>query len=186
MDEKQTIELFLTTGSEEAFCALFESVYPRVRRYFLLRGLDGMTAEDLAQEVLLTVYRRAAGVRDLKLFHGWLFAIARNELMRHWRQQQARPATTELEPLSDELTDTLFIEPAVLRDSRFQSWLAWLEPAERDLIVLRFVEELSYEELATVFDIPTGTVKWRLFNAKKKLSQIIIAELPHNAAQRIN
>ncbi len=40
MDEKRAIEQFLLTGSEEAFCALFEAVYPRVRRYFRLRGLD--------------------------------------------------------------------------------------------------------------------------------------------------
>ena len=39
MDEKQVLELFLLTGTEEAFCALFEALYPRVRRYFVLRGL---------------------------------------------------------------------------------------------------------------------------------------------------
>ncbi len=44
MEEKQSIELFLETRTEESFCRLFESFYPRLRRYFLLRGLESMTA----------------------------------------------------------------------------------------------------------------------------------------------
>jgi hypothetical protein len=54
-----------------------------------------------------------------------------------------------------------------------------------DIIILRFVEELSYEELAVALAIPVGTVKWRLFNAKKKLAPIIKASLPA-AARRFN
>jgi RNA polymerase sigma-70 factor (ECF subfamily) len=48
-----------------------------------------------------------------------------------------------------------------------------LEPAERDLVVLRFVEGLSYEELAVALEIPLGTVKWRVFNTRKKLARLV-------------
>jgi RNA polymerase sigma-70 factor (ECF subfamily) len=63
--------------------------------------------------------------------------------------------------------------------------VSYLDPAERDIIILRFVEELSYEELAVTLAIPIGTVKWRIFNAKKKLAPIIKASLPA-AARRFN
>lgn len=53
MEEKQAVELFLRTRTEEAFCQLFGPVYARVRRYFLLRSLDLATAEELAQNVML-------------------------------------------------------------------------------------------------------------------------------------
>ena len=51
--------------------------------------------------------------------------------------------------------------------------MSYLEPAERELARLRFVEDLSYGELAVALGVPIGTVKWRLFNAKKKLSHVI-------------
>jgi RNA polymerase sigma-70 factor (ECF subfamily) len=120
VDEKLAIELFLATKSEEAFCAFFESVYGRVRRYFLLRGVDAMIAEDLAQNVLFIVYQRAEEIRDKDLFQGWLFAVARNELMRYWRQSRSRIETVELEPHSARLAENLAVEPPMLRDSRFQ------------------------------------------------------------------
>ena len=178
MDEKKYLAEFLLQQSEEAFCALFEAVYARVRRYFLLRGLDAMTAEDLAQNVLVTVYRRANEIREPELFFGWLFAVARNELLRHVRQAQRQAGTVEYEPLSEALAEQLVGEPTGFQGLQLQDWLSYLEPAERDLIVLRFVEELSYEELAVALSIPLGTVKWRLFNAKQKLAQIIRDQAP--------
>lgn len=178
VDEQKQLAEFLLQGTEEAFCALFEAVYARVRRYFLLRGLDAMTAEDLAQNVLVIVYRRASDVREPELFLGWLFAVARNELLRHVRQARRQPELLAFETLSAELIARWQTEPVEWRGAELQDWLSYLEPAERDLIVLRFVEELSYEELALALAIPLGTVKWRLFNAKRKLAQIIREATP--------
>jgi RNA polymerase sigma-70 factor (ECF subfamily) len=185
VDDKQAIENFLITRTEGAFCALFEVVYPRVRRYFLLRGMESSEAEDLAQNVMVIVYQRGDEVRDKELFHGWLFKVAKNELTRHWRQRQSRHRIAPMEPLSDELAERLFVEMEMASQSNFADWLSYLEPAERELIILRFVEDLSYEELAVAFGIPVGTVKWRLFNVKKKLAPIINASLP-KPSRRIN
>jgi RNA polymerase sigma factor (sigma-70 family) len=178
VDDRQAIENFLLTRTEDAFCVLFESVYPRLRRYFLLRGTEIGEAEDLAQNVMVIVYSRGGEVRDKELFHGWLFKVAKNELTRHWRQQQLRQQIAPMEPLSDELAERLVTEMELAIHSDFANWMSYLEPSERDLIILRFIEELSYEELAIAFGIPVGTVKWRLFSAKKKLAPIINASLP--------
>ena len=184
MDERQAIENFLMTGAEESFCALFESVYPRVRRYFLLRGMEIGEAEDLAQNVMVIVYQRASDVRDQQIFHGWLFRVAKNELSRFWRQRQARNRIAEMEPLSDELADRLMIEMEMASHSNFAEWMSYLEPAEREIIILRFIEDLSYEEIAIALGIPVGTVKWRLFSAKKKLAPIINASMPKTEGRR--
>ena len=180
MEEKKYLAEFLLQRTEEAFCALFEAVYVRLRRYFLLRGLDVMTAEDLAQNVLVIVYRRADEIREPELFMGWLYAVARNELMRHLRESRRQVETVEYEPLGTELAEKFFNEPEGLQNLRLQDWLSYLEPAERDLIVLRFVAELSYEELAIALTLPLGTVKWRLFKAKQKLAQIIREKTPES------
>jgi RNA polymerase sigma-70 factor (ECF subfamily) len=186
VNEKQYLAEFLLQRTEEAFCALFEAVYARVRRYFVLRGLDVMTAEDLAQNVLVIVYRRASEVREPELFLGWLFAVARNELLRHVRQARRHVETVEYEPLSAGLAEQLYGEPAEWHTSQLQEWLSYLEPAERDLLVLRFVEELSYEELALALALPLGTVKWRLYNAKQKLARIIQETTPERLKPKIH
>jgi RNA polymerase sigma factor (sigma-70 family) len=186
LEEKQAIELFLETRTEESFCALFESYYARVRRYFLLRGLETTIAEELAQNVMYIVYQRAGDVREKDLFNGWLFKVAKNEMLRHWRHQRTRREIVEFEPLSEYLAEMLTTEMETARNSDFADWMSYLEPAEREIVILRFVEELSYEELSTALSIPLGTVKWRLFNAKKKLASVIGASLRNDARKRIN
>lgn len=168
MDEQQAIRSFLDDQTDEAFCALFAAVYPRVRRYFLVRNTDEMTAEELAQTVLFKVYQKASELKDAALFQGWLFAIARNELLQHWRKQQARIETVEIEPLVENFT----IEPTGFQRAEFDEWLSFLEPNERELVLLRFVEGLTYEELTAALGIPLGTVESRLFSVRKKLLRI--------------
>jgi len=185
LEDRHTIENFLLTGAEEDFCALFESVYPRVRRYFLLRGVGAGEAEELAQDVMVIVYKRAGELREKEFFNGWLFKVAKNELARFWRRRQTRSRIAEMEPLDDELAEKLVTEMEVAGSTHFAEWVSYLEPAERDLIILRFVEELSYEELAVALAVPIGTVKWRLFNVKKKLAPIINASMT-KSRPRIN
>lgn len=170
VEDRTVIEQFLQTRSEEAFCALFEAVCLRVRRYFLLRGLDVSTAEELTQNVLLKTWRRAGELRDAGRFYGWLFAIARNEMVSWWRAQRSHIETVELEEVPPAIC---LIEQEILSSLRMVEWLRALDPAERDLVLLRFVEGLSYEELAETFQLPLGTIKWRIFSARKKLAQII-------------
>ncbi len=69
MENRPIIEQFLATRTEEAFCALFEVVCVRVRRYFLLRGLDAATADELTQNVMLKVYRQAGELRKVEQFY---------------------------------------------------------------------------------------------------------------------
>lgn len=173
MDNRPVIENFLATRSDEAFCDLFEAVCLRVRRYFMLRGLDQSSAEDLTQNVLLKVYRQIGDLRDPDHFYGWLFSIARNELTSFWRGRQSRIQTVELDDLRESDAADIAVESSPLPKIRLMEWLKALDPSERDLVLLRFVEGLSYEELAAVFSLPLGTIKWRIFNARKKLARII-------------
>ena len=99
--------------------------------------------------------------------------VARNELLQHWRRQEPPDWMVAFEPLSRTLAEQRSAPMQVDEVSQFAEWMTFLEPAERELVRLRFVEELSYEELALVLDAPLGTVKWRLFSVRKKLSHII-------------
>ena len=87
MEDKPIIESFLRDRTEESFFPLFAAFYARVRRFFLLHGLSIQAAEDLSQEVFLKVYRKANELRNGDRFCGWMYAIARNVLISHWRKQ---------------------------------------------------------------------------------------------------
>lgn len=163
----------MLTRSAESFCAVFDLLYPQVRRYFMARGVEQMAAEELAQNVLFIVYQRIGDLREKELFFGWLFKIARNEMLQHERQRQRRSRIAEFEPLDRELSDRMATEWDSPLNSRFHEWMTHLDAAEREIIMLRFIDELSYEELSVALALPLGTVKWRIFNAKKKLAQVI-------------
>jgi RNA polymerase sigma-70 factor (ECF subfamily) len=139
----------------------------------------------MTQNVFLKVYREAGELRELNRFYGWLFAIARNELTSYWRHERGGEKVG-FEPLAERSAGGLAIEPGVLPAMLIKELLEVLEPAERDLVVLRFVEGLSYEELAVAMRLPLGTIKWRIFNARKKLSRIMRAAPACEARERIN
>lgn len=174
LDERQAAEHYLAVGTDDAFCELFETLYPRLRRYFALRGLEITAAEELAQNVMLIVYRKAATLRQPETFFGWLYRIARHELFHYRRKHKPAVETVELDALRDELAQRLHTGyPAA---TPVWDLLARLEQPQRDLLVLRYVEELTYEELAQVFEIPVGTAKWRVHSARQKLTALIEEE----------
>lgn len=123
--------------------------------------------------MLFKVYRKAGELRDAESFNGWLYAIARNVLVSHWRHQQSRVEGAGQEELTPELAESLRTEGEVIQRLRLTEWLEQLSAAERDLVVLRYVEGLSYEELAVALDVPLGTVKWRISEVRRKLSVIV-------------
>jgi RNA polymerase sigma-70 factor, ECF subfamily len=185
VDERHAIETFLESRTDEAFCVLFEAVYGRVRRYFLLRGADEMTAEELAQSVLFTAYRKAGEFGDPALFQGWLFAVARNELAQHRRRGQSRIRTVELEPLRAALAESVTTAAEVRLREGFDEWLSLLEPGERELARLRYAEGLSYNELAVALGVAQGTVKSRLFKLKEKLARLVKIDAGAGVAHRL-
>jgi RNA polymerase sigma-70 factor, ECF subfamily len=183
--EKQLFEHFRLTRSAESFCALYKDLYPQVLRHFLVRGLDETIAEELAQNVLFTVYQRIGDLREKDLFYGWVFKIARNELLQHVRQQEWRNRLAKFEPLSEELAASIVAEIESPLAIQFYEWVEHLERDEREIIMLRFIEGLSYEELSLALSLPLSKVKWRVFSAKKKLAQIMGQDEANNRAHHL-
>ena len=167
--------LFLSTGSEDAFRALYQALYGKLVRYFMVRGLGQGTAEELTQDVLMIVYQRVGTLDNKECFFGWLFKIAANRHLQHLRRMKRDIETVtldSLEVISSGRDDTVAID----RGEEFLSWMHLLEPMERRIMMLRYVEELGYQEIAAALSIPLGTVKWKIFNAKERLSAQLAPE----------
>jgi RNA polymerase sigma-70 factor (ECF subfamily) len=167
--ERTATEEFLESPSEASFCSLFQIFSPQLTSFFRARGCDLMLSEDLAQEVMFTVYRKADQLRDRMLFRAWLFKIARSVLCRHYGKRSREVDTIGLDNMSDRLlasSDVYAGTPAF----EFLDWIEFLDKREQEVLRLRFIEEWEYHEIAAAQEIPIGTVQWRVFNAKKKLA----------------
>ncbi len=171
LGEAAVTERFLNAPCEESFYDLFKTFSPQLVAFFRARGCIYM-AEDLAQEVMLTVYRKAEQIRDHALFRAWMFKIARNALCRHYGKQTREVETVDLAQVPDRLI-AANNKSAGTPAFEFHHWMAFLDSRERETLTLRFIEEWEYHEIAAAQNIPIGTVQWRVFSAKKKLAPFL-------------
>lgn len=167
--EGAVTENFLDGPNEASFAELFNTFTPQLVAFYLARSCELSLAEDLTQEVMLTVYCKAGQVRDRALFHAWLFKIARNALCRHYGKQAREVATVELDDATDHIPSAIS-KPAGTPGFEFRNWMAYLDSHEREIMTLRFIEQWEYHEIAAARGTPVGTVQWQIFNAKKKLA----------------
>jgi RNA polymerase sigma-70 factor (ECF subfamily) len=166
--EQSAVEQFLTSRTEIAFEELCRVLAPKLLHYFELRGCQPTSAEELTQDVMLAVYRGIGTLRESKAVQGWIFGIARNLLLQHWRRFRVRAQEVGLESLDGLQPKSEPVELDQL-SPRFRQWMNYLEPEERKVMSLRFLDDLEYHEIAARLSIPIGTVKWRIFNSRVKL-----------------
>src|SRR5262249_38332322 len=137
--EGEVTNRFLDTPNGESFAELFKIFTPQLVAYFRARGCESV-AEDLAQEVMLTVYRKAGQVRDRALFRAWLFKIARHTLCRQYGQRTREPETVDLADVPDRLVASQS-QSAGTPAFEFHRWMALLDSQESEALSLRFIEE---------------------------------------------
>ena len=147
-----------------AFMRLFDHFAPRVKGYLIRIGADPTVAEDVAQDVMLTLWRRADRYdpRQARV-STWIFAIARNRRIDVLRRTRK---------FDEELDDPSLAPPAPTPADETVSAAQWAEqvraaiaelPAEQaELVRLAFFDDLSHSEIAAERDLPLGTVKSRL------------------------
>jgi RNA polymerase sigma-70 factor, ECF subfamily len=168
---------FLDDPNERSFTALFNVFAPQLIAFFRARSREFALAEDLTQEVMLTVYRKARQVRDRTLFRAWLFKIAQNALRRHYGRLTREVETMDLADVANRL-EMASHHPAGTPGFEFRDWMSHLDAREQDVMILRFVEQWEYHEIAAVRGTPIGTVQWRIFNSKKKLARYLGPQQP--------
>ena len=178
MHEERVTERFLDAPGELSFADLFRVFTPQLLAFFRSRGCGTSVAEDLAQEVMLTVHLKAPQLRERKLFRAWLFKIARNTLNQHHRKQAMGVETVNLADVADRLAASHM--PAATPAFEFRRWTAFLNSREQEFMRLRFIEQWQYHEIAAAHAVPIGTVLGGVFNAQKKLAGYLKTRLDHD------
>lgn len=150
--------------SKAAFAELFEFYAPRIKSYMLRLGASDSEAEELAQDVLVTVWQKA-GLYDRKQasVSTWMFRIARNRRIDVQRRQRRPELTADdpmLQPPEIEQPDATLARGQM--EGLVRSQLVKLPADQLLLLQAAFYDGLSHSEIARAFNLPLGTVKSRI------------------------
>ena len=173
MDEARLYLLVLRcqAGDESAFTRLLESFSGRTLAH--LRALVGDAAEDVQQEVWLTVYRRLPSLSNPRAFRTWLFQTTRHRAVDYLRSRKRERELFEYADVEAEHIAVRDEEPIDLGRTSVAAAFDRLAPLHREVLRLRYEEELSYAEIALVLGCATGTIRSRLHNAKRNLQRLL-------------
>lgn len=171
MLEKELVERS-KKGDEEAFAELMHTYEGKIYQQCLGIIKDEELAKDVTQETFVHAYQHLSTFRMESQFYTWIYRIAKNLSLnllrkRKHREQELKeelfviPVSPEAEPIKEEIKVRMF------------KALKELPEKQRIVIELFDIQNLSIKEIATQLKIPSGTVRSRLFYARKKMREII-------------
>ena len=131
---------------------------------------DVSTAEDLVQEIFIKAYHNLAKYEPTGSFNAWLYRLAMHHCLDYVKKKRPVISDDELQ-----IADDTYPENVVLlreKESQLEALLNELEQKDKAVLLLRYVNELRYDEIAEALKIPHNEVRNRLHRAKKKLRQV--------------
>jgi len=169
----------LARGSTVAFNELFARYNQPLFGFFRRRIADPSYAEELTQETFLALLRAAPRYQPSASFRTYFYAIALNLLRAHRRKSAFRAmfhGTADHEASTSNTLDT---------DLYLRHALSKLDRIDREMLLLREFEQLSYAEIATLLELPLNTVRSRLFRARTALRDLLAAPAPKSASVKM-
>lgn len=170
----------LVLSNKDFFAILVERYEAKLSRY--LRRLGVSTAEDiedLLQTVFIKVYKNLNSYSGEFTFSAWIYRICHNEAVSFFRAKRIRPHgnlianSEEVLPYIFDDTEVPFETDKQYNKDEIGQALEKLDSKYRQIIILRYFEELSYEEISEFLKIPPGSVATHLYRAKKKLHALL-------------
>ncbi len=180
-DSDEQLMVAFSGGSAEAFTELFSRYKHPLFGFFRRRVADPAQAEELTQETFLAVLRASLRYEPRALFRTYLYAVGFRILRAHRRKAAFRATflgavSAYREPAARNATDV----EVLLRQA-----IAKLERTEREILMLREFEHLSYAEIAELLGLPVNTVRSRLFRARTALRDLLVAPAPKTPAPEL-
>ncbi len=162
-----------------AFEPLIERYEKKLTHYILrLSNIDYEEAEEILQEVFVKVWKNLNGFSGDVKFSSWIYRIAHNETISHFRKRKSRGQHNQVsgdDTLFESISDNQdFVEEfdAKLSAEKVHQILTHMDTKYRELLVLKFLEGKSYDEISDILKMPSGTVAVRINRAKKQFREI--------------
>ena len=175
MERDQLVVVRAQLGERDAVAELVRAWHRPVWEY--VRRMLGRPelADDVTQEIWLAVVKGLPRLREPERFAPWLFTVARRAVLNHFRGRYAEPPGAG-DPEKEDPAESVDPVDAMIDRLDLNRWLEAVPLVEREVLVLFHLEDLSLQECAQVLGVPTGTVKSRLFRARRMLRAAAVAE----------
>jgi RNA polymerase sigma-70 factor, ECF subfamily len=172
--EAQLVKLAIA-GDPEAFACLYDTYVDQIFRFILVRVSHRPTAEDLTSLVFLKAWEKLGRYRRRNLmFRGWLFQVARNTVIDHYRvQKETQPLETVANTATDPDADVSQQVEQRLRGEQLWTMMQELTDEQREVLVLKFGEGLSTGEVAEIMGKRQGAVRALQMRALQALETIV-------------
>jgi len=157
-------------GDEEAFRELYQAYRDPI--WIMINSLigDSLQAQDVLQNVFFKAFRGLGGFRFQSCLLTWIYRIAHNECRNHLRKRSVPVIPLEaILGSRDEIDRTRISDPSEARKAVLRDVVMELPLKMREVIVLKYVEDLSYKEMSRILGCPPGTVASRLTRALAEL-----------------
>lgn len=184
--DTQDIVKKLKTGDTEAWNMLVESFSKKVYNLALNFAGNKDDAADMTQEIFLKIYNNIDKFEEERNFSSWVMKLSKNYCIDFWRKNKSSRQNVELD--ENLYTNSVHDQALTPEDSLVQKnditylrqKLLQLPPDLRSLIIMRDIQDYSYQEISENLDIPLGTTKSRINRARLKLAQLILNEHKRN------
>lgn len=182
LSDEELIILF-QKGDEEAFTELVYRYQDKIINFLFRYTGNRETAEDLAQDTFIKLFKSKHLYRNIAKFSTWFYTIAINTA-KTWLKNEGKIDTVSINLGFDEDQEKDFdiesrgITPDDYANARIEEYyiqkaLAMLDDKFREIIILRDIQDLDYEEIAKIMGLPIGTVKSRINRAREKLKNLL-------------
>ncbi len=175
LEEEPKIVTRAVKGESEAFGLLYDHYQPQIYRFIILKVGRREEAEDLTHQVFVAAWKSMPNYEDQGYpFSSWLYQIARNQVIDHYRLK--KPDVDLEESHVQEIASTSDTESQVeerLAMGKVQDALRELSQEYQDVIIMRFVEELSVREVAQAVGKSEGAIKVMQHRAIKELKKVL-------------
>ena len=171
-DERHLVEQ-AKSGDAEAFGQLYDACIDRVYRFIFFRVSDVPTAEDLTSQVFLKAWQNLGRYRPTGPFLAWLYAIARNTVIDHYRTYKQTVSLDEAAPIAaqddklDELVELKF------KMSSVQESLQYLTEEQQEVITLKFIAEYDTDQIARRMGKSEGAIRALQMRALQALAKVM-------------
>ncbi len=173
----------LTLANQEYFLHIIQRYKMKLYRYVLrIANIDPEEVEDILQEVFMKVYQNLNGFDSSLKFSSWIYRITHNQVISNFRKLQARPQKANFD-LDDDIIHNIAsefdmvnnLDNKILRTNIFKI-IDQLSIKYREVLILKFLEEKSYKEIADIIKKPIGTVGSLMSRAKQEFKKELLRQ----------
>jgi len=171
--EQRAMMSAIASGDKAALAALYRALEKPVFRFIRSRLNDPFEAGDILHDVFIEVWRSAGRFEGRSKVQTWIFGIAYRKVIDAHRRRGRMDVTDEIPDTADDSPDAEACLAGAEEAAHVRHCLGTLKDDHRTVISLAFFDDMTYGEISSVVGVPEGTVKTRVFHAKKLLMRCL-------------